>query len=781
MATNAAQTMPAVEMAVRAARRGWRILPVYGLRQVANGLACQCGEADCKSPGKHPRISEWQKQATTETEQVYRWANTKGWAGTNWGVATGAGSDILVVDIDPRHNGMESLAEFWGIYGTPDDTLTVETGSGGFHFYYKLPASGEYRNKAGVAGLSGIDIRANNGFVVLPPALHISGNHYRWANKLDLAELPPNMAALLAEPTRPAFVEPAPAILAGNALRWLDKALERAAPGNRHDTLVWLACQLRDDKISDDEIYRVAYAYAGQVSREGDIFSEREADKVVDSVLRTPARAPAISPERLAAHTARVVQFPTYPQAYEDKSSAKKSFRRTEQGNSDRLVDRFGSCLRFCPSWNSWLVWDGKRWKRDDLEAVYLYAKEIVKDLFRECAEYDGEERADAYKWACKNDTVAGIRAMVKLAESTLAISPAALDSDIYLTNLANGTLDLRTGELREHKPDDLITKVASVAYDPKATAPTWESFIRWATGNRATLIAFLRRSLGYALSGDTTAEAFFLLYGVGANGKSTIVETMRRLLGDYAVKMPASALMAGGPQTSANPEIARLFGARFAYASEGDDGARLAEGMVKELTSNETITARFLYSDPFDFFPTFKVYFSTNHAPIVRDTSAGMWRRIKRIPFDARLADDNEDPTDDRPRKDLRLKGKLVSEFPGILNWLIAGFQDWQTNGLGTAKEVDDATAAYREEMDDFKRFIDEACVLAQNTQSRAKSLYLAYSEWADDNGFKPVSATKFGTKLSERAQELAISRTKDYKGWVWVGIGLRASDYES
>jgi putative DNA primase/helicase len=314
-----------------------------------------------------------------------------------------------------------------------------------------------------------------------------------------------------------------------------------------------------------------------------------------------------------------------------------------------------------------------------------------------------------------------------------------------------------------EHRREDLITKLAPVEYDPEAAAPTWAAFLERVLPDEVR--AFFQRAAGYSLTGDTSEQVMFINHGPGANGKSTAQEAIAAALGDYALRTPTEMLLAKRAGGIPN-DIARLKGARFAAASETEEGRRLAESLVKDLTGQDTISARFMRAEWFDFRPTHKLWLSTNHKPEVRGTDEAIWRRIRLVPWTQTIPPAEQDK---------KLLAKLRKELPGILAWLVRGCLMWQREGLRPPDEVRKATGRYRAEMDVLAAFIDEECIVAERATATAKALYAAYKAWCDENGERPESQRRFGGRLKERGFDSARMTTGARKGAVeWRGIGL-------
>ncbi len=437
----------------------------------------------------------------------------------------------------------------------------------------------------------------------------------------------------------------------------------------------------------------------------------------------------------------------------------------SDLGNTRRLVRRHGHELRYCHPWAKWLVWDGTRWRPDDTAEVMRRAKETVSSLYEEAARSpDDEARRRLGAHALKSESEARLRSMISLAASEIPIPilPDELDRDPMRLNCLNGTLNLTTGRILAHRQEDLITKRVLVAYDPEAVCPNWLSLLRRAMGNNDELISFLQRAVGYALTGDIREQCFFILYGTGSNGKSTFLNTLCNLLGDYSVQAPADTFLARRGEAIPN-DVARLRGARFVAASEVEEGRRLSEVLVKQLTGGDRIAARFLHQDYFEFQPQFKLFMAVNHKPIVRGTDHAIWRRIRLIPWTVTIPPEEQDR---------QLASKLLQELPGILTWAVRGCLAWQREGISPPSDVREATADYQVEMDPLTDFLAARCELSPHVRSTAHELFGAYTQWCETNGEPSLSQKGFGMKLTERGLERRRGAGGAHS---WIGIGLR------
>ena len=439
--------------------------------------------------------------------------------------------------------------------------------------------------------------------------------------------------------------------------------------------------------------------------------------------------------------------------------------RTTDLGNARRLVGRHGQDIRFCHSRGKWLVWLGTRWAWDNSGDIDRRAKDTVGAIYQEAAkEADADRRIRLAKWAASSESDVRLRAMVSLAKSEpgVPVVPCELDADLWQLNCLNGTLDLRTGELRPHRLEDYCTKQVPVNYYPRAACPTWRGFLNRIMDENTGLIDYLQRAVGYALTGNTREQVLFMLYGTGANGKTTFLEPIKVCLADYSRQADFSTFLARAGDPIRN-DIARLAGARFVCAVEAEGGKHLSEALVKSITGEDTVSARFLYGEFFEFRPQFKLFLATNHKPVIKGTDTAMWRRIRLIPFTVTIPPQQQDR---------ELLGKLHAELPGILAWAVRGCLSWQRNGLGTPKDVVDATKDYQDEMDSLGDFLTECCDVGAGAEVAAGELYKAYTAWSEAQGEHPLGKRNFGSRLAERG----FTRSRTMAGRLWEGITLSA-----
>lgn len=414
-------------------------------------------------------------------------------------------------------------------------------------------------------------------------------------------------------------------------------------------------------------------------------------------------------------------------------------------GLNARLVRKFGDIIKYCKPFNKWFVFDSKKWQEDQSETIMKLAKSTVRGIYQESAKSDDVFRRQSLaKFALSSEKLSHLTAMITLSRSDVPILPKQFDGDHWVFNTLNGTVDLKTGKLRPHNRTDFIRKMSNVAFNQNATAPTWERFLRDIFAGDDALIRFIQKAAGYSMTGSTDEQCLFFLYGKGKNGKSTFTETLQSIFNDYAMRLSTEALMSTrhGEKEASN-DIARLAGMRMVVTSEIPDDQRLNESKVKDLTGGDTITARFLYGEFFDFKPSHKLWIFGNHKPVIKGTDLGIWRRIRLIPFNVTFTDETADP---------KMKSDLIDELPGILKWMVDGCLLWQQEGLGIPAAIADATAEYRSEMDMIAPFIADRCFVGKELYVKTGDLFKAYQAWCRDTGAREVSQTKFGNYMTDQ-----------------------------
>ena len=455
--------------------------------------------------------------------------------------------------------------------------------------------------------------------------------------------------------------------------------------------------------------------------------------------------------------------------------------RATDLDASARLAETYQDKLRYCCGLD-WLNWGGNRWKTNSSRAALELAKRTARDWTIKAANFDGENRDARLKAAHSMETASRIKGALSLAESDsrLTVSVDQLDSDPWKLSVLNGTLDLRTGKLLPHDQDDLITKLAPVTYDPDATHPALTRLLRTVESATPGMSDFLARCLGVSLTGDASTETLFLLQGDGGSGKTTLTEATAKVLGNYAVKMNFDSFCtskSGRSPGGASPDLLRLRGSRMAYASEGDQSARLDAGRVKELTGNEPITARGLYASPITFPQTWKLWLVSNYDPKCDSDDTGIWRRMLKIHFSA-IPEADRDPG---------IKYALMNDpeaQKALLAWLVRGCLDWQQHGggregLAPPESVKALTNAYRAKQDALGEWWDDMLATVAELNEGAfvatKMLRHNYEQWCHENGARPVQSRRFAAYLESKS--LSNTRAGGDRGWLGINMDEGAS----
>jgi putative DNA primase/helicase len=439
----------------------------------------------------------------------------------------------------------------------------------------------------------------------------------------------------------------------------------------------------------------------------------------------------------------------------------------TDVGNARRLAQRHGKDLQYVKARSAWLVWDGTRWACDETGEVMRRAKETVRSLYAQAATVsDSMARKQLAGWARASESDKNLRAMVSQAQSEagIATTPRTFDADPFALNCLNGTLDLRTGVLRERRREDRITRLAPVVYDPDATHPVWERLLADATGGDEEMQGFLQRAVGYSLTGDTGEEVLFFVYGPAATGKSTFIEAVKAALGDYADTANFETFLKQSHVGGAREDLARLDGVRLVTSIEVEEGKQLAEGIVKAFTGGDTVAARRLYQATFQFRPQFKLWLVANHRPSLSPEDEAMWRRILVVPFDRVVPQAQRDPSIKAVLRDPTIAG------PAVLAWAVKGALTWQKERLGAPASVKSATAAYREEMDTFGAFVRECCVLDRAQEVAAAALHRAAAAFFRGVGDRPLGQRALAKVLEARGLKRRVLAGRV----IWQGICL-------
>ncbi len=652
--------------------------------------------------GKAPTVEGGFYGATDDKSQVAAWIED-GRGNHDVAVPTGVFGGFVAIDAD-THEAYEKMLTK---YGPP----TYATKRGG-HWLFRHPRNGKV---VSCRVAEGLDRKGDGGYVLVPPS-----KGREWSGGIPRVEDLPPLPQEFRHATTP---QPSEAVQGPAA-----PVGEKIPSGKRNGTLASIAGTMRRRGMDEEAIFAAL-----------SVTNERRCSPPLDTA----------EVEKISASVARyeptdnVVRISTNGPG--SSPPPRQAYLCTDTGNAERLRDRHGADLRYCHPWNRWLVYDGASYRVDDRGAVVALAKAAARSIFEEAKEAPDDDTAKRLgKWARDSLSEGKLRAMISLAQSEpgIPVLPEEMDASADLLNVKNGTIDLRTGELREHRREDLITKVAPVVYDPDAAAPTWDATLERVLPSEEVR-AFFKRLCGYAITGDVSEHVLPVLYGTGANGKSTVLNALLEAVGEYGMQAAPDLLIAksGGHPT----EVADLFGMRLVASIEVEDGRRLAESLVKQLTGGDKVRARRMRQDFWQFDPTHTAFLCTNHKPEIRGTDNAIWRRIRLIPFTETLPPAEQDK---------KLLEKLRAELPGILAWCVEGCLEWRRGGLQAPDEVRKATGAYRSEMDVIGAFLRDECEVGRDHRASFKEVYDRYEEWCEDGGEKPETRRKFNARLKERGR---------------------------
>ena len=704
---------------------------------------------------KKPVDEEWQRRARP-LQDLEEWVRNGGDVGWQCGEVSGW---ICAGDLDwpeARKLAPHFLPEtLRGAKGQEDPS----------QYFYRSRALG-YKKFTGLDRSEIIALKAsNNGAghqVVVAPSVHREKGSYLFVggyNPAAIAEVDKHELRRLL------------GMLATSALiaRELPPAKEEGG-GGRHDLALALAgYMLRNGETAEDVEKILRGAWWVRNAPQGALEDVRRSVRDTEGRLarNEPATGGRKLEELVPGMPQKIADFLGWEQP--DMREQRQSYWLTDLGNAERFIDTYRDVVLWCPARKTWLLWDGARWVWDERGVVRKLAHKVARSIYKDAAhEPDEAKQREIAKFARTSQNEARISAMLNEAKPYLAVGMDELDQDPWLINCQNGTLDLRTGKLRTHESADHITRLVPEDYDADAPCPRFKKFLKETLVDEA-VISFVKRYSGYTLTGITRERLLAILYGFGKNGKTTLVELLRDVMGDYATNTDTETLLVKRYQGVGN-DVAALKGARFVSAAEVEQGRRLAESKVKQLTGRDTVTARFLFGEPFNFTPEFKLWLSTNNKPVIQGTDDAIWDRIRLIPFTQRF---------DGERQDQKLPEKLRGELAGVLAWMVEGCLEWQEHGLGEPESVRAATEQYRAEMDTLAAFLDEECVIATDSRVLAERLYQSYAMWCDKSGERKESKKAFVARLEERGFKRRRETSGVNKGrYIWLGIGFRSGD---
>jgi putative DNA primase/helicase len=642
-----------------------------------------------------------------------------------------------------------------------DGTIKVGTGSGKIHLWarcHELPNNVTKWVKKFENGH--IELRANGHFVVAPFSVHPSGHQYCFVDpkiqipgisklirEISKEELDQILCWFKAESVRKeceegqAFFNDA---RIKSAEYFFTRALGNARLHTRNDIAFWFACQLRDLGFSQMEVGSWGEKFVSAIPQDGHPFTLKEFVRVVESAFQRRPRSSAFKKELEVDRK-------------QDLELKLLAHPLTDAGNAESFVTLFGRDFCYVHESGKWFKFDKIRWKQDE-SSVRLSMLETVR-YRRKIAEsiQDDKLRKEWILWSLSSESIGRVNAAITFAESMLVEDLNKFDRDPYLLCCSNGVVNLLSGELNFARPEDKLRCSTGVNFDPYAICPQWINFIREIFQGDEELIHFIQKAIGYTLTGDTSEQCLFIFYGTGANGKSTFLGIVEKIMGEYGLTIPSSTLKERHGDDYIPNDIARMAGARFVKCIEVKERANLNEERIKSLTGGDKITARFLHQEYFDFVPTHKLWIAVNHKPTIKGNDIAIWRRIRLIPFEVTFSPEKQDK---------HLSQKLHSELSGILKWAIQGCLEWKKNGLEPPEKVRVATKTYQEESDLLGRFLAERTAYDNDGEVRASELYKAYEEWCEEVGERPVSGTAFGRGLIERGLQKYKTQYVIYRG---------------
>lgn len=699
---------------------------------------------------KPPRGSNGHNGATSDLDALYSKFN--GWDG-NIGVATGDPSGIWVLDIDPMKGGTDNLLNYgFGPEQFPE-TASCSTPRRGTHYYFKVPPGATIWSREGV--LHGVDVRGNGGYAALPPS-NINNVPYEWFIGLD--PLVDNVEIAYAPPELLALVLAASPEQSSKTKFMLPSSIPE---GERNGTLFRYACSLWARDMSVDEVSQ--RVHSANTANCDSPLPEREVFAILKSVTgRYPPGMLRKAPKEPVPGSVSVAEI----------GGSTQEYHLTEVGNVERFVDLYRGELRYCAAYGRWVFWDGRRWVVDETGGYPAYTRAIA--MFRQMQE--GAEYIDRSKtenkdapmtdgeWAYKCETKSRVQALITLAQvhRTMPIVPDDMDTEDWEINTPAGIVDLRSGTIGPHRIESLHTKITRVSPDFGGGEPEqFNRFLDQIMLGREDLVDWIWRYIGYTLTGVTTEHIFAFMYGSGGNGKGVLGNIIHHMLGDYAQSVPRATLVASQFQSSIPNDVARLKGIRMARAEETEEGKRLAEAFVKEVTGDSPISARFMRGEFFDFKPKFKLWLAGNHKPIIRNFDDAIARRICVIPFDWRVSEET---------RDTMLESKLLMEAPLIFAKAVLACLKWQDQGIPRPQPIIDAISEYRAEMDTIANFMQTCIEEDSMAEIQAGQLYTAYQQWCIRGGERFDTITMFGRKV--KAKGVPFTQRSGYTWYQGIKI---------
>ncbi|WP_182001865.1 phage/plasmid primase, P4 family [Blautia obeum] len=689
---------------------------------------------------KVPAVVDGCKAATTERTTIERWWDKN--PQYNIGIATGnKSSGLVVIDLDVDKNkgidGYDVLRDWQNKHGKLPETWQSITGRGGYHYFYKDAIV--HSNRVGL--YEGVDIRGEGGYIVAPPSVHPNGNIYEWEQgpeEYEIAQVDNIVNDFLKGEKQRRDSEH----------KTNFKVPELIPEGKRVDTIVRLIASLRTKGLDDDAIK--AAVRVENEKRCNPPLKEKELEKAVFPALKRDWQVNSPYYNNFNAMNENDNKYVNEVLKKLNELNAVERFPMNDRGSADLFATVFMDVSRYNPTKKDWMYYDGTRWVADQ---EGMRAKRNAKTLADVLVRYSAtvflpdDKRQSYIKYAAGMMNYRSRNVMVTDAKDLNFFENMELDKDDFLLNCKNCVLDLSGDQPKalEHSADLLLSKLCNANYNPAATCTLWDKTVNEIMQGDTEKIKYLQKMSGRFLTGDTSEEEFYIFFGATTrNGKSTITELLLYLLGDYATTIsPESlAIKANKDSRTASPDIAKLAGTRFVVASEPPRRMLFDSSLVKTLTGRDTVSARFLHENEFQFKPKFKLILNSNYLPVINDKTVFSSNRVKVIPFERHFAEKEQNK---------HLKEQLQQEIDGILNWCIEGLYMYRKEGLEPPEAVRTATHEYSEDSDKTGKFISE-CLVRSEHNLAAKDVYEKYSQWCNDCGLGIDGRTSFYEELKTK-----------------------------
>ena len=543
-----------------------------------------------------------------------------------------------------------------------------------------------------------------------------------------------------------------------NAPGWEKDALKGANDGNRHGAMTKLIGRYITKGLTDEEILPLVEAIDAR--NNPPLAQEENLLRFIQGVRRTDER-----------------NHPPQETPPDEGLPEEIPIHSTDLGNATRFAAKYGDYMRHNWDTGKWLYYDGIRWNPHTGKAVAnRFASTVARDILKEANKIvDSEERKKVAKWSFTSESNRKIKDMLELAKAIPPIECYSnqFDTDQFLLNIKNGTVDLRTGELRAHNPDDMISKLAPVAWEGEESSfddkQLWFGCLAtWMEDDRAA-IDYLQRLGGMCLTGDITSRVFPIFWGTGKNGKNVFLDTLKGIMGDYATPAPQTLLRAARNEEHTT-EIAELKDMRLVVASETKKNMKLKTALVKAMTGDQQLKGRFMRQDNFKFDITHKTILMTQNLPVIDEITDAIWDRVHKVEWRVRIPDD---------KQDAKLTDKLKAEWPFILGWFIKGCLKWQEDGyLKPTEGIKEDTREYREEMNPLKDFIEERCIKGRDNFIPVRELKKEFDEFNTDK--RQLSGRDFNAYMTESGYIYKLQRIGEKPVKCWLGLRLRENDDE-